>query len=144
MKVYPTDGLAGNGSIDGQIPLIVNLDGVRIDKGKLEARNPGTLRFRSAELQSMAKNNPALGLLNQALDDFHFQVLKSDLNFDKDGKLILHIRLEGSNPQFENGRPIHFNFNLEQNLYALLASIQLNNHVSDLIIKRIRQRAEKQ
>lgn len=144
MKVYPTDGLAGNGTIDGQIPLIVNLDGVRIDKGKLEARNPGTLRFRSAELQSMAKNNPALGLLNQALDDFHFQVLKSDLNFDKDGKLILHIRLEGSNPQFENGRPIHFNFNLEQNLYALLASIQLNNHVSDLIIKRIRQRAEKQ
>jgi len=144
MKAYPTDGLAGNGTIDGQIPLIVNLDGVRIDQGKLEARNPGTLRFRSAELQAMAKNNPALGLLNQALDDFHFEVLKSDLNFDKDGKLILHIRLEGNNPEFENGRPVHLNFNLEQNLFALLASIQLNNHVSDLIIKRIRQRVEKQ
>lgn len=144
MRVYPTEGLAGSGTIDGQLPLIVNLDGVRIDKGKLEARSPGNLRFRSSELQSMAKNNPALDVLNRALDDFYFQVLKSDLNFDKDGKLILYIRLEGSNPEFENGRPIHFNFNLEQNLYALLASIQLNNHVNDLIIKRIQQRAEKQ
>lgn len=141
MQAYPTDGLEGNGVIDGKIPLIVSLDGVRVDHGHLAARQPGLLRFRSDELSQMARSNPGLQILNQALDDFHFKVLTSDLSFEKDGKLTLAMRLEGSNPNFEKGRPIHFNFNLEQNLFALLASIQLTNQVNDLILQRLRQRA---
>ena len=141
MRVYPTDGLEGNGAISGRIPLTVNLDGISIDQGRLAANQPGQLSFRSPQLNQMARSNPGLQILNQALEDFHFKVLTTDLSFEKNGKLTLAMRLEGSNPNFENGRPIHFNFNLEQNLFALLASIQLTNQVNDLILQPLQQRA---
>lgn len=141
MRVYPTEGLQGDGSIDGQIPLIVSNSSIRIDNGRLAAKQPGRISFKSPELAQMANSNPGLKILNQALDDFHFKVLTSDLSFEKNGKLVLAVRLEGNNPDFEKGRPIHFNFNLEQNLFALLDSIQLTNHINDLILQRLHQRS---
>lgn len=141
IRVYPTEGLEGDGIIDGKIPLTFSIHGISVEQGRLAARQPGRLRFTSSELEQMSRSNPGLQILNQALEDFHFKVLTSDLSFAKDGKLVLSMRLEGNNPNFERGRPIHFNFNLEQNLFALLASIQLTNQVNDLILQRLQQRA---
>ena len=50
------------------------------------------------------------------------------------------MRLHGQNPAIEQGRPIHFNINLEEDIPTLLASLQLTDKVSDIIQRRVQQR----
>ena len=78
----------------------------------------------------------------QALDDFQFDQLDSDLSYDEDGKLLLALRLSGRNPAIEDGRLINLNINLEENIPALLTSLQLSERVNETIRERVRQRME--
>ena len=142
LALYPAEGLYGQATIDGSLPLLVSASGVFIEQGQLQARQPGILRFQSEQVRSLGRANPGMQLVAEALDDFHFNVLDSKLDYEPSGKLLFNIRLEGKNPAVENGRPIHLNLNLEEDLPALLASIQLSNHVSETIQERIRQRLQ--
>lgn len=143
-KVYPAEGLAGTGIIDGQLPVYFERGGAfYIEAGQLQARQPGVLQFHSEKIQALGESNPAMRIVSDALEDFHFNLLHSALSYDQSGKLLLNIRLEGKNPDVEKGRPIHLNINLEEDIPALLASIQLSGQVSEIIQKRIRERLEK-
>ena len=139
-RVYPAEGLAGNGIIDGTLPIFIDQNTLYIEAGQLQARGPGVLQFQSEKIQALGRSNPAMAIVADALDDFHFNLLTSGLSYDQSGKLILDIRLEGQNPDVEKGRPIHLNVNLEDNIPALLASIQLSGQVSEIIQKRVRER----
>lgn len=139
---YPAEGLNGQAIIDGTLPLLVSAQGVFVEQGQLQARQPGTLQFQSEQIRAMGRSNPGMQLVAEALEDFHFNALSSKLDYEPSGKLLFNIRLEGKNPAVENGRPIHLNLNLEEDLPALLASIQLGNHVSETIQERIRQRLQ--
>lgn len=139
---YPAEGLNGQAIIDGTLPLLVSAQGVFVEQGQLQARQPGTLQFQSEQIRAMGRSNPGMQLVAEALEDFHFNVLSSKLDYEPSGKLLFNIRLEGKNPAVENGRSIHLNLNLEEDLPALLASIQLGNHVSETIQERIRQRLQ--
>lgn len=142
-KVYPAEGLAGTGIIDGQIPIRIEHGAVYVEAGQLKARRPGVLQFRSEKIQNLGKNNPAMRIVADALEDFHFNLLSSAVSYEPSGKLLLNIRLEGKNPDVQEGRPVHLNLNLEEDMPALLASIQLSGQVSEIIEKRIRDRLEK-
>ncbi|MBV6271791.1 YdbH domain-containing protein [Alcaligenaceae bacterium CGII-47] len=142
-KVYPAEGLAGTGIIDGQIPIHIDRGTLFVAAGQLQARQPGILQFHSDKIRTLAKSNPAMRIVADALEDFHFKLLSSALSYDQSGKLLLNIRLEGQNPDVEKGRPIHLNLNLEEDIPALLASIQLSGQVSDIIQKRVLERLEK-
>lgn len=142
-RIYPTEGLAGNGIIDGQLPLFIEHDTIYIEAGQLHAREPGYLQFQSEKIEALGQSNPAMRIVADALEDFHFNQLSSGVSYDQSGKLLLNLRLEGQNPDVKKGRPINLNINLEENIPALLASIQLSGKVSDTIEKRIRERLEK-
>ena len=112
-----------------------------IEQGYLAAREPGGhLQFRSESIRAFGRNNPALQLVSESLEDFRFTTLSSEVNYDQQGKLDLAMRLEGQNPAIEQGRPIHFNINLEEDIPMLLASLQLTDKVSDIIKQRVQQR----
>lgn len=81
-------------------------------------------------------------IVADALDDFHFNLLSSGVSYDQSGKLLLNLHLEGQNPDVKKGRPINLNINLEEDIPALLASIQLSGQVSEIIQKRVRERLE--
>lgn len=142
-RIYPTEGLAGNGIIDGQLPLIIEHGTISIEAGQLHAREPGYLQFQSEKIEALGRSNPAMRIVADALDDFHFNQLNSGVSYDQSGKLLLNLHLEGQNPDVKKGRPINLNINLEENIPALLASIQLSGKVSDTIQKRVRERLEK-
>lgn len=143
LKVYPAEGLSGNAIIDGQLPIHIKDGELYIEAGQLQARQPGVLQFQSEKIHALGQSNPAMRLVADALEDFHFNLLSSGLIYDQSGKLLLNIRLEGQNPDIEKGRPIHLNINLEEDIPALLASIQLSGQVSEIIQKRIRERLER-
>ncbi len=143
LAAYPTEGLSGAGTLEGQLPLRLDARGLTIEEGSVIARPPGgQLQFRSAGLREYGAANPALQLVVQALDDFQFDQLNSELSYDEDGKLQLALHLSGRNPAIEEGRLINFNINLEENLPALLTSLQLSERVSDTIRERVRERVE--
>lgn len=142
LALYPAEGLHGQATIDGNLPLTIGPSGIYVAQGWLQARQPGILRFQSEQIRSLGQTNPSMQLVAEALEDFHFSLLDSKLDYEPSGKLVFNIRLEGQNPAVKNGRPIHLNLNLEEDLPALLASIQLSNHVSETIQERIRQRLQ--
>jgi hypothetical protein len=142
LRVYPAEGLVGTGIIDGQIPITIENSNLAIETGRLKAREPGVLQFRSDKIQALGQSNPAMKLVADALSDFHYSLLSSTLSYDQSGKLLLNVALEGQNPNVEQGRPINLNVNLEEDIPALLASIQLSGQVSDTIQQRIRERFE--
>lgn len=139
--LYPTEGLAGTGTLDGYLPLQISRQGVTIEQGQLAARQPGgRLQFYSERIRALGRSNPAMQLVTQSLEDFRFTTLSSQVDYNQEGKLALIMRLEGQNPAIEQGRPIHFNINLEEDIPTLLASLQLTDKVSDIIQQRVQQR----
>lgn len=141
LEAYPAEGLSGTGVIDGNMQLQRTEAGISIEQGSLKARDPGgALQFRSAKLQALGQSNPAMRLVTEALDDFHYDVLSSDLHYAADGKLDLALKLHGRNPALEGGRPINFSINLEEDIPALLTSLQLSDRVSETIQRRVQER----
>ncbi|SEA39695.1 intermembrane phospholipid transport protein YdbH family protein [Alkalimonas amylolytica] len=141
---HPTSDLTGQGLINGQIPLIISARGVEVARGRLQAEEPGgRLSYRSPQAKGMAATNPGMKTIVAALDDFHYSVLSSDVSYSTDGHLTLALRLEGRNPAMEGGRPVHLNITLEENIPALITSLQLTNQLNEVIQKRVRERLQR-
>lgn len=144
LEAYPAEGLSGMGIIDGELQLQRSAAGVSIERGSLQAREPGgVLRFRSAKIQALGRSNPAMRLVTEALDDFHYDLLASDVRYSADGTLDLGLKLHGRNPALEGGRPINLSINLEEDIPALLTSLQLSDRVSETIQRRVQERLRK-
>ncbi|WP_455232518.1 intermembrane phospholipid transport protein YdbH family protein [Geopseudomonas aromaticivorans] len=143
LEVYPAEGLSGSGTLDGQLPLRIDRDGLGIDQGQLQARAPGgVLRFHSERIRAFGQSNPALRLATLALEDFHYDQLESQVSYDPQGKLLLVLRLHGRNPALEGGRPVNFTINLEEDVPSLLTSLQLSGRVNEAIQRRVQQRLQ--
>lgn len=141
LAAYPTEGLSGSGVIDGSFDVQRSAEGLSVRDGKLAARVPGgVLRFRSPKIEALGQANPAMKIVTEALHDFHYDLLTSDVRYDENGKLNLGLRLNGHNPALEGGRPINFSINLEEDIPALLTSLQLSDRVSETIQRRVQER----
>lgn len=144
MQVYPAEGLAGSGVLRGTIPLQISRQGVSIDAGQIEALAPGgSLKLPADSLSGMAQDNEAMALVVRAMQNFNYSVLSSTVDYDQDGKLALGMRLEGSSPDVRSGHPIVLNINLEEDIPALLTSLQLAGRVNDAVTEKVRNLLQK-
>lgn len=141
MEVYPAEGLSGNGRLQGRIPLEITRSGeVRVREGRVSAVDPGgRLQLPADKLQAMLGGNQAMNLVVQALQNFHYSVLNSTIDYDEQGKLTLGLRLEGRNPELRGGQPVVLNVNLEEDIPALLTSLQLSGRVNEAVTRRVRE-----
>lgn len=139
MQVYPAEGLAGSGLLQGAIPVRIGPEGVSIDSGKVQAVAPGgTLKLPADRLKGMAQGNQMMALVVQAMENFHYSVLNSTIDYTRDGTLMLGLRLEGSSPEVRDGHPIVLNINLEEDIPALLTSLQLSGRVNEAVTEKVR------
>ena len=142
---YPNQDIEGSGTLAGKIPLRVNGSQINVDAGNLRSGSEGgVLRYRSADAKALASSNAAMDVVVKALDDFHYELLNADVSYDPSGKLLLGVKLKGHNPELESGRAVNFNINIEEDLPALLTSLQLSGQVNDLIKQRINDRINPQ
>jgi len=136
--------LSGSGQLSGKVPVELRGKAIRVTKGLVSAEPPGgQLKYHSERAAALAKSQPGMKLITEALDDFHYSILASEVNYDESGKLVLSVRLEGKNPGLEKGRPINFNINLEEDVPAMLASMQLSSKVNDVIKNRLQEYLQK-
>lgn len=136
LQLEQQKGLQGTGLLDGSLPVTWSRSGVEIHTGEVAARPPGgVVRFEASEetAQSFSETNSNLSLVLQALSNFHYDVLKVGLEYQQDGTLNLSMRLEGKNPDLKKGQPIHFNLTIEENIPALLKSLQVVQRIEEQI-----------
>ncbi|NRQ44089.1 YdbH domain-containing protein [Rheinheimera sp. YQF-2] len=145
LQQHPTTDLTGNGRISGSIPLQLGSNGASVTDGSIAAESPGgKLQYRPSAAQGMAASNQGMKVVLNALDDFHYSVLSSNVSYDTSGKLLLALNLQGQNPALEQGRAINLNINLEEDIPALITSLQLSSQISDKIKQRVQQRIQQQ
>lgn len=138
---HPSSDITGSGRLSGRLPLTLGEKGISLNEGRVAALAPGgELQYRSASASAMGESNAGMKIITEALNDFHYSVLASQVTYEESGRLVLGLRLEGNNPAVEGGRQINFNINLEEDLPALLASLQLSNQISDRIKKRVQDK----
>jgi len=136
LQLEQQKGLDGTGILDGIIPITLNATTIQVKDGKLAARAPGgVIHFQSLEdtAQTLIQANPQMKIVLQSLRNFHYDVLRVGIHYQEDGTLNLTTRLEGRNPDLKQGRPAHFNLNVEENIPALLKSLQVTKDIEDKI-----------
>jgi hypothetical protein len=136
-KLVDVEGLAGDGRLDGNIPLTLRDDSVSIQDGVLAATKPGILRFKSEKVsQLLAGSAKDVDLLLRALTDFHYTELTFKLNNSANNDLQTTLSLLGNNPNVLQGRPFRLNINLESNVGDILKALGQAYGVSSKALQR--------
>jgi len=108
---------SATGALSGTIPVTIAPGGVlAFHNGKLYAEGPGTIAL-SPEVVSGA--NEQLALVRNVLQDFRYTSLSVDLD-SSDGGLHMLMKLEGSNPKVQQGRPVKLNVNLKGDVLGFI------------------------
>lgn len=138
LQLEQQQGLDGTGVLDGSIPITLNGETITIHEGRVAVRPPGgVIRFAPLDetRQMLVQAKPEMKLVLRALENFRYDVLRAAVHYREDGTLSLETRLEGKNPDMKESPPVHFNLNVQENIPALLQSVQ--------VVKDIEQRLEK-
>jgi hypothetical protein len=139
LRVEQQKGLQGSGILNGTLPVSLTAAGVSIDDGALEAESPGgVIRYGSMPESSkvITEADSHLHLVAQALNNFHYTVLRVGVDYADSGLLNLNIRLEGKNPDLKKSPPIHFNLAVQEHVPTLLKSLRLVRDLEDSIQKK--------
>jgi hypothetical protein len=145
LRVYPAEGLAGTGILSGTIPLVIDpATGVRVKRGRLGALEPGgELQLSGERLRALRQKNETMKLVSKALENFRYSALSSDIDYDENGTLMLGLHLKGNSPEVGDGRAVVLNINIEENIPALLTSLQLSGRVTDAVAERVKKLLKK-
>ncbi len=153
LKQHPSGQMMGDGVLSGTIPLRYQQVKPAAAKhafaqwqvfgGSLQAEAPGgRLQYQYQPVPGQKASG--MDLAWEALSDFRYQTLASTVELQPDGKVLLQVKLHGFNPKLQQGRPVHFNINVEEDLPALLTSLQLSGQISDKVRQRIQQKIQQQ
>lgn len=123
-------GLSGSGQLGGVLPIAYRDGSLEIRDGQIESLGSGTIRY--APDQSLPENP---GLL--ALRNFHFQRLSAQVSYSADGTYRTLATLEGNNPDFYGGYPIHFGLNINGKLPGMLRSAVFSGDFSRHILEQL-------
>lgn len=125
---YP--GIYADGLISGYLPFVIEGDGVTIERGLVGALNPGgNIRYTPAN--PAPSSNPSLRLVNEALANYQYQTMNTEVYYDADGELLLNVQLLGRNPDMNDGQAINLNVNISDNIPSLLRSLQASRVITD-------------
>lgn len=141
LRLLDIDGLSGDGTIDGRLPVRVDDAGVAIEGGRLVTRGPGTLRYVASEVPEALKaveqqGGEAMSLLRQALADFRYESLLLGVDRKAGGEGTLTVALRGGNPAVLDNHPFAVNVRLEAN-FDRLATIFIGGYsAADALLRR--------
>ncbi|WP_430460934.1 YdbH domain-containing protein [Thalassolituus sp. LLYu03] len=118
------------GTLDGVLPIVISSAGPSVPGGALFARSPGgVIRYKNATSDALGQSDQTVGLAMQLLENFQYEQLQSNIQYQPDGQLNLGLQFQGKNPDFFGGQKTHLNVNLEYNLLDLLESLRVTQDV---------------
>lgn len=129
-----------SGKVDGTIPLELSGEGLRVHDGVFVNQKPGGVIRYFAGKQSGLGQSPLTAVAQKALEDFHYNLLKTSADYKPSGELGVAIHLEGKSPHLDTDRPVHINLNIQQNILSLLKSLRYSEAITDKLNKKIQQK----
>jgi Dicarboxylate transport len=135
-------GLQGTGTLNGTLPVTITPGGVTVEDGTVEALPPGgVIRYASApeSAKMISETDSHLHLVAQALNNFHYTLLRVGVNYGESGTLFLAARLEGRNPDLKKSPPIHFNLTVQEHVPTLLKSLRMMDEIQDSVHKKFKR-----
>ncbi|MDO8356462.1 MAG: YdbH domain-containing protein [Nitrospirota bacterium] len=142
LSVEQQRGLLGSGTLNGTLPITITPDGVAIEDGVVEAQPPGgVIRYvsTSESTKIISESDSPLSLVSQALNNFHYTLLRVGVEYADDGTLDLSAQLEGRNPDLKKTPPIHFNVTVQEHIPTLLKSLRLVQDIQDGVQRKFKQ-----
>lgn len=135
--------LTGTGLLSGTLPFKLKKNKIWITDGQVKSIDKGTIRYiANDKIRAMATSNKGLEIALDVLDNFHYDKLSITANYTPDGKLLLANNLSGSNPDWQNGQPIDFTINLEENLLQLLKTLQFSDNLEQQLQRKVQQQVK--
>ena len=132
------DGLSGEGSIGGTLPIRISGAEAVIEGGELRAAGPGWLRYRAdAVPDALRTGDENVSLLLQALENFRYEALRITLDGRTDAEMDIGLHVKGANPDLYDGYPIEFNLDLEGELANILRSALASYQIPERIRERM-------
>ncbi|MDO9319985.1 MAG: YdbH domain-containing protein [Gammaproteobacteria bacterium] len=133
------EGVQASGIISGNVPVTISGGTVSVAEGTLHVEAPGgSIRYQPAN--AGGSGNAALDLVNQALSNYQYDSLEADVNYLPSGDLNLAVRLQGANPDMNQGQRINLNLNISDNIPSLLQSLQSGRSITDALERALQNR----
>jgi hypothetical protein len=127
-------GIKITGNIDGDIPVIMDKQGIRVEDGWMSSLTGGKLTIvNNPSFDSIKGQQPELALL----ENLDFTQLESSVKLNPDGWVFFDFSLQGNNP--DKKQSVNFNYTHQENILALLESIRLVQSVENKIEQKIIQ-----
>jgi hypothetical protein len=140
------EGVTGSGKISGAVPVRLDSDALEIPKGVLESTGPGRLRATSPRVRgALGSAGETLEQLVSALEDFHYDTLRLELEKPAHAESSARLHLLGRNPAVLEGRDFALNVNLSTDLEPLLRALGAGLKLTgEAMLSRGRQREERE
>ncbi|NHQ60949.1 hypothetical protein G9409_10220 [Chlorobium sp. BLA1] len=135
LDLQGTKKIFATGTIQGDIPIALKNELFEIRNGGMNAEQNGQIIYASTA-EERAAANQGLRTTYEALSNFLYVHLNSSLSMTPDGKSVIAVQLKGNNPDFQNGRAVELNLNVEQNLLELMRSLSISSNVEEMISEK--------
>ena len=132
--LVPDKGITGEGLLDGTLPIRLTEDGPAVEKGYLEARGPGILRYRRA----LGEGEEA-SAVDDVLSNLQYSKLRIDVDGGLSGGVRIGLHVEGSNPDYLDGYPVVLDVNVNGPLGAIMNDGLATYTVPSQILDRMRR-----
>lgn len=135
-RLADLDGLSGEGHITGAVPLEIKGGAVAISGGALSSDGAGILRLTGSGIEDLlGAREDTVGLLVQALADFHFEALDIEIDKPFEGEGEVRMKLSGANPAVLEGHPFVFNVNLTSDFDRLMRVVREGMGTADDVLQ---------
>jgi len=121
LDLADVDGLSGEGTLEGSLPLRLEGATILIEDGELAATGPGTLRYApAAGTDPLGQAAGGTEVLLDALRNFRYESLVMSIDGVSGGESTVLLKVTGANPDFYGGYPVALNLNLSGALDTIL------------------------
>ncbi|MEI6651857.1 MAG: YdbH domain-containing protein [Chlorobiaceae bacterium] len=128
-KIYAT------GTVKGKIPVKIKNETFEILDGGMNAEQSGQIIYATTP-EERAAANQGLRTTYEALSNFLYVQLASSISMAPNGQSVITVNLKGSNPDFQAGRPVELNLNVQQNLLDLMRTLSISSNVEQIISEK--------
>ncbi|NTW52616.1 MAG: hypothetical protein HGB22_08515 [Chlorobiaceae bacterium] len=135
LDLQGTEKIHATGNIQGRMPVVLHGESIQIADGGMNAETSGQIIYFSTP-EERAAANPGMRTTYEALGNFFYSELISTIAMSPDGKSHIVVQLRGRNPDFQNGRSINLNLDIEQNLRDLMRSLSISSGIEQAILEK--------
>jgi hypothetical protein len=134
------EGLTGTGVLGGTTPLVWRGEQVLVTNGVLRATETGVIRFSSGEGgAALGRKQPVLLPVLGALENLQYDELTLTIDGDLGDRVAVKMHIRGRNPNFQKGRPVVLNVNVDLPLGSLLRAASVATGVPDEIEEQVQK-----